>query len=61
MGLGQAMVEFIVDAARELGCGKVRAGAQVTALAFWHSMGFEPTGEGYMDFHIPHEWTERTL
>jgi predicted GNAT family N-acyltransferase len=61
MGLGHAIVGFAVDAARVLGCARVRAGAQVTALGFWASLGFRPTGEEYMDFHIPHEWTELTL
>ena len=61
MGLGRAIVGFVVDTARELGCARVRAGAQVTALDFWASLGFRPTGEGYMDFHIPHEWTELTF
>jgi len=40
---------------------KARAGAQVTALDFWGRLGFHPTGEEYMDFHVPHEWTERRL
>ncbi len=61
MGVGRALVEFLVDAARDLGCGSARAGAQLTALDFWRSLGFEPTGERYMDFHVPHEWTERPL
>ena len=61
MGLGRAIVGFVVDAARELGCARVRAGAQVTALEFWTSLGFHPMGEEYMDFHIPHEWTELTF
>jgi ElaA protein len=61
MGLGRALVEFLLEAARELGCGSARAGAQVTALEFWETLGFRPTGERYMDFHVPHEWTERTL
>ena len=60
-GLGRAIVGFVVDTARELGCARVRAGAQVTALDFWASLGFHPTGEEYMDFHVPHEWTELTF
>jgi ElaA protein len=61
MGVGRALVEFLLEAARDLGCGSARAGAQLTALEFWESLGFEPTGERYMDFHVPHEWTERPL
>ena len=61
MGLGKAIVQFILDGAREMGCVKARAGAQKTALGFWEDLGFAPTGEEYMDFHVPHEWTERQL
>jgi predicted GNAT family N-acyltransferase len=61
MCLGRAIVEFILDGARDMGIVKARAGAQKTALEFWERLGFEPTGEEYMDFHVPHEWTERRL
>ena len=61
MGLGRAIVEFVLDGARDMGCVKARAGAQTTALEFWERLGFEPTGEEYMDFHVPHEWTERRI
>ena len=61
MGLGTAIVGFVLEGAREMGCTKARAGAQTTALGFWERLGFRPTGEGYMDFHVPHEWTERRL
>jgi predicted GNAT family N-acyltransferase len=61
MGLGSAIVGFVLDGAREMGSVKARAGAQRTALEFWERMGFAPTGEEYMDFHVPHEWTERRL
>jgi len=61
MGLGKAIVEFVLEGARDMGCAKARAGAQKTAVEFWGSLGFRPTGEDYMDFHVPHEWTERRL
>jgi GNAT superfamily N-acetyltransferase len=61
MGLGRAIAEFVLDGAREMGCVKARAGAQTTALEFWERLGFARTGEEYMDFHVPHEWTERRL
>jgi predicted GNAT family N-acyltransferase len=61
MGLGRAIVEFVLEGAREMGSVKARAGAQTTALEFWERLGFSRTGEEYMDFHVPHEWTERRL
>jgi predicted GNAT family N-acyltransferase len=57
-GVGTALVRYMVDEARSLGAKRIRAGAQVGALGFWRSVGFVPTGERYMDFHVPHEWTE---
>jgi len=57
-GVGTALVRYMVDEARSLGAERVRAGAQVAALGFWRGLGFVPTGERYMDFHVPHEWTE---
>ena len=60
-GVGTALVRYMVDEARSLGAKRVRAGAQVAALGFWKRLGFVPTGERYMDFHVPHEWTELRL
>lgn len=61
LGLGAALVLFLVREAGERGCTLVRAGVQLTALGFWQRLGFMPTGERYMDFHVPHEWTELDL
>jgi ElaA protein len=61
MGLGKSIVEFVLEGAKDMGCFKARAGAQKTALDFWARLGFRPTGEEYMDFHVPHEWTEKRL
>ncbi len=60
-GVGSAMVAFVVRNAAMMGPYLVRAGAQVAAIGFWVSMGFERTGDGYMDFHVPHEWMELRL
>jgi predicted GNAT family N-acyltransferase len=60
-GIGAALVAFAVRNATMMGPYVVRAGAQVRALGFWQRLGFARTGEGYMDFHVPHEWMELRL
>jgi predicted GNAT family N-acyltransferase len=60
-GVGSALVAFVVRNAAVMGPYVVLAGAQVRALGFWERLGFQRTGEGYMDFHVPHEWMELRL
>ncbi len=60
-GIGGALVAFAVRNATVMGPYIVRAGAQVRALGFWQRLGFERTGDAYMDFHVPHEWMELRL
>jgi predicted GNAT family N-acyltransferase len=55
-GVGTALVRRVVEEAASLGVGTLRAGVQVQALGFWRKLGFVPTGEPYMDCHVPHEW-----
>ncbi len=60
-GVGRALVAFVVRNASVMGPYVMRAGAQVAAVGFWERMGFERTGDAYMDFHVPHEWMELRL
>ena len=60
-GVGSALVAFVVRNAAMMGPYVVRAGAQVAAIGFWERMGFERTGDAYMDCHVPHEWMELRL
>jgi len=60
-GVGSALVAFVVRSATLMGPYVVLAGAQVAAIGFWERMGFERTGDAYMDFHVPHEWMELRL
>jgi GNAT superfamily N-acetyltransferase len=48
-GLGRAMIEWAVDAARRNGCGLVQLTSdkrRADAIRFYESMGFEPSHEG---------------
>lgn len=60
-GVGSALVAFVVRNATMMGPYVMRAGAQVAAIGFWERIGFERTGDAYMDFHVPHEWMELRL
>jgi len=48
-GLGRAMIEWAVDAARQNGCGLVQLTSdkrRADAIRFYESLGFEPSHEG---------------
>lgn len=54
-GVGAALLERLVKAARERGDREVRLSAQVHALGFYRAHGFSPYGEVYQEAGIPHQ------
>ncbi|HTU04291.1 MAG TPA: GNAT family N-acetyltransferase [Trebonia sp.] len=49
-GLGRAMIEWAVDAARRNGCGLVQLTSdkrRADAIRFYESLGFQPSHEGF--------------
>jgi len=54
-GVGAALLERLVKAARERGDREVRLSAQVHALGFYRAQGFSPYGEVYEEAGIPHQ------
>lgn len=60
-GVGGAILERLVAAARERGDEVVALSAQVHALGFYRRHGFEPHGEVYLEAGIEHRAMRRVL
>lgn len=53
-GLGQQVLEALVQAARKRGDAEVCLHAQTSAQGFYERLGFTPRGEVYAEVGIPH-------
>ncbi len=53
-GVGSALLQDLLDAARRQGLAEVYLNAQVRAAGFYLHHGFEPVGEVFLDADIPH-------
>jgi predicted GNAT family N-acyltransferase len=60
-GIGAAILEALVDAARRRGDREIALSAQAHAVAFYRAHGFEPVGEVYEEAGIQHQAMVRTL
>ena len=60
-GIGAAILEALVDAARRRGDREIALFAQAHAVAFYRAHGFEPVGDVYEEAGIPHQAMVRTL
>ena len=54
-GAGRAMLRRLIDAARRRGHREVELSAQVHAVEFYRTEGFEPDGAVYEEAGIPHQ------
>jgi predicted GNAT family N-acyltransferase len=52
--VGSAIMEELLDDARERGLREVDLDAQTCAVPFYHRFGFEEEGEEFMDAGMPH-------
>jgi predicted GNAT family N-acyltransferase len=60
-GAGSALLTVLMEIARDLGMHRVRLNAQVHALPFYLSHGFQAEGEEFLDAGIPHRRMWRDL
>ncbi len=60
-GVGGAMLETLIDCARELGHPSVVLNSQADAVEFYLAHGFAPEGEPYQEAGIPHLTMRRVL
>jgi predicted GNAT family N-acyltransferase len=60
-GVGEAMLDALVDAARALGWPEVRLHAQVGAIGFYRRLGFLPLGPRFEEAGIEHQTMARAL
>ncbi|MGA7297835.1 MAG: GNAT family N-acetyltransferase [Rhodanobacteraceae bacterium] len=60
-GVGAAMLQVLIEIAREHGWESVSLHAQVTAIDFYQKHGFEGVGERFMEAGIEHWTMQRAL
>ena len=60
-GIGGAILERLIDAARGRGDAEVALSAQVHALEFYRAYGFAEEGEPYLEAGIAHQAMRRRL
>ncbi len=53
-GLGQAVLQALLEKALEQGCHRITLHAQTAAQAFYARLGFAPSGEVFDEVGIPH-------
>lgn len=53
-GLGQLIMQSIIEKAQQEKRTELHLSAQVHALEFYRALGFEQQGEVYLDCNIPH-------
>jgi predicted GNAT family N-acyltransferase len=60
-GIGSRILESLIGKARERGEKRVALSAQVHAVEFYRSHGFQPLGEIYEEAGIPHRKMRRAI
>jgi predicted GNAT family N-acyltransferase len=60
-GIGTALLERLLDSARERGLRECRLNAQDHAIGFYSRHGFAAYGEGFLEGGIPHRRMRRSL
>lgn len=60
-GVGQTLLQALLDQARERGLPEVRLHAQVSAVGFYERTGFEPYGERFIEAGIEHQGMKRAI
>lgn len=60
-GVGAAMLQALLDLARDLRYGEVELHAQVDAIGFYERFGFEPIGEEFTEAGIRHRMMRLAL
>ena len=61
LGLGKALMEKMIDLARENNFPKVELSAQIQAQPFYESLGFNASGKIYLEAGIEHIFMDMVL
>lgn len=60
-GIGGAILKALIDAAERRGDREIALSAQLHAVEFYRTHGFEPVGDVYEEAGIPHQAMVRAL
>ena len=60
-GIGAAVLKALIDAAERRGDREIALSAQLHAVEFYRTHGFEPVGDVYEEAGIPHQAMVRAL
>lgn len=60
-GCGRKIMDALLAKAKELGAESCELSAQCRARGFYETLGFEASGDVYLDEHCPHIYMRKTL
>ena len=60
-GIGRALMHFAENIARDMGYKKLSMHARKTASGFYEKLGYQVTGDEFLEVTIPHYVMEKTL
>jgi predicted GNAT family N-acyltransferase len=60
-GIGRALMHFAENIARDMGYKKLSMHARKTAAGFYEKLGYEVTGNEFLEVTIPHYVMEKAL
>ena len=60
-GIGRALMVFAENIARDLGYKRLTMHARKTALGFYQKLGYQVTGDEFLEVTIPHYIMEKVL
>lgn len=60
-GIGRALMVFAENIARDLGYKRLTMHARKTALGFYQKLGYQVTGDEFLEVTIPHFIMEKVL
>ncbi|MCB1937280.1 MAG: GNAT family N-acetyltransferase [Nitrosomonas sp.] len=53
-GIGRAMLQCLLDTAKQNGITEIKLNSQISAKAFYERFGFQVSGDEFMEADIPH-------
>ena len=60
-GIGRALLDTLVEEARQMNLPQVSLGAQLSAIPFYERAGFQTYGDVFLDAGIDHKMMKRML
>ncbi|UXR70162.1 MULTISPECIES: GNAT family N-acetyltransferase [unclassified Staphylococcus] len=60
-GIGKELIQFLEQLAIKHGFSHFKLGAQIQAIPFYETLGYEAYGDIFMDANIPHRYMKKSI